>query len=74
MLVKFLETYNNFAANFEFSNRLLPNVGLQILKKCANTIVLYALEHPIFEFLRVEIRLKTLVKDKSDFVYKLRLL
>ena len=53
MLVKFLETYNNFAANFELFICLLSDIRLQIFEKSADSVVLKALENTISQFVWV---------------------
>ena len=50
MLVKFLETYNNFAANFKLFICLLSDIRLQIFEKSADSVVLKALENTISQF------------------------
>jgi hypothetical protein len=51
MLIKLLETNNNFATNFEFFGGLLPDIGLEIFEKSPYSIVLHALKNAIFHFL-----------------------
>ena len=53
MLVKFLETYNNFAANLKLFRGLLSNISLQIFEKGTNSVVLQTLEHTISQLFRV---------------------
>jgi hypothetical protein len=52
MLIKLLETNDNFTTNFEFFGGLLPNIGLEIFEKSPDSIVLDALKNTIFHFLR----------------------
>lgn len=55
MLVKFLETYNNFAAYFEFFICLLSDICLQIFEKSADSVVLKALKYTISQFIWIEV-------------------